>query len=865
MARPAEAPLARRIVAKPDEDTLLSAFLDYCAELRIDLYPAQEEAVLELFAGKNIILATPTGSGKSLVAIALHFKSICEGRRSFYTAPIKALVSEKFFSLCEAFGAENVGLMTGDASVNRDAPIICCTAEVLSNLALGEGANADVGEVIADEFHYYSDPERGVAWQIPLLTLPEARFLLMSATLGPTERFEEALTTLTGVETRTIRSMERPVPLAFDYRETPLHETIDFLRTHGRTPLYLVSFTQREAAERAQDLMSVDVCTKEEKRAIQEAMIGVRFQSPFGKEIQRYLKHGIGLHHAGLLPRYRLLVERLAQQGLLKVISGTDTLGVGINVPIRTVLFTKLCKYDGQKTGILSVRDFQQIAGRAGRKGFDTEGWVVAQAPEHIIENLRNEAKASADPSKRKKLVKAKPPEKGYTHWDRTTFERLRDSSPEPLESRFKMTHGMLLTVLSRPDDGCGAIKSLIKSAHESPAKRREHGRYTRRLLRSLYSAKVVKLIARESNPALRDLVVDNELQLDFSLHHALSLFVAETIDKLDPSSPTYAVDVLTLVEATLENPDAILMRQTDSLKKQKLSDLKAAGVEYEERMAELEKIEHPQPLRDFLYEALNEFRGEHPWLDGSLRPKSIARDMMERYATFAEYIKEYDLQRSEGVVLRYLSHAYKALKESVPDRAKTDDVRDIEDYLGATVRGIDASLLEEWQRLMNPEEATRTHLAVDAVQVEVERDVTADRAAFLVLVRAEIFRLLRLFAARRWQDASELLADPRWSARSLEQAVAPYFAENADLRTDNAARAKGYFSVRDDSGSLFVQQTLVTTERDDEDKDEAAGTEWSVVVNVDLPKSREAGIPVWSSFEVLAAGSQSVPVDSIK
>src|SRR5215472_5357891 len=403
-------------------DVLLGRFLEYTDGKQLQLYPAQESAILELFEEKNVILNTPTGSGKSLVAAALHFKAVTQGKRSIYTCPIKALVNEKFMALCREFGPDNVGLSTGDASVNRDAPILCCTAEILANIALREGPAANVHEVIMDEFHYYADRERGVAWQVPLLTLPQARFLLMSATLGDTTFFEEELTRLNGRASVTVSSNTRPVPLEYAYSELPLATTLENLIAQGRAPVYVVHFTQLEAAQSAQDFTSINVCTREEKAAIGTALENFKFSSPYGPEIRRWLKHGIGLHHAGLLPKYRVLAEQLAQKGLLKIICGTDTLGVGINVPIRTVLFTRLCKYDGEKTVILSARDFHQIAGRAGRKGFDDRGWVVAQAPEHVVENLKLEGKARDGG---KKAVKRKPPEKNFVNWDKNTFARL--------------------------------------------------------------------------------------------------------------------------------------------------------------------------------------------------------------------------------------------------------------------------------------------------------------------------------------------------------------------------------------------------------------------------------------------------------
>jgi len=478
-------------------DHLLGKFLDYVEGRRLTLYPAQEEAVLELFEGKNVILNTPTGSGKSLVAMALHFASLARGRRSVYTCPIKALVNEKWRDLCREFGPDNVGLSTGDATVNRDAPILCCTAEILANIALREGADAGVDDVVMDEFHWYADRDRGVAWQVPLLTLPQARFLLMSATLGETEFFGQELTKLTGRATATVKSETRPVPLEFAYSEIPLAQTLEKLAAERKAPVYVVHFTQADAAQSAQDFTSINVCTREEKNQIANEITGFKFTSPYGPEIRKWLKHGIGIHHAGLLPKYRVLIEQLAQKGMLKIICGTDTLGVGVNVPIRTVLFTRLCKFDGQKTSILSARDFHQISGRAGRKGFDDKGWVVAQAPEHVVENLKLEEKAAKGS---KKAVKRKQPDHNFVNWDVKTFQRLMVSPPERLVSRFQVTHAMLLNVLSREGDGCRAMQKLIRDCHESPKQKKEHTKRAWQLFRSLVERRIVEFVEPRSS-----------------------------------------------------------------------------------------------------------------------------------------------------------------------------------------------------------------------------------------------------------------------------------------------------------------------------------------------------------------------------
>jgi superfamily II RNA helicase len=762
----------------------------------------------------------------------MHFRAMAEGRRSFYTCPIKALVSEKFFALCRDFGAENVGMMTGDASVNRDAPILCCTAEILANIALRDGPHADVDVVIMDEFHYYADRDRGVAWQVPLLTLPQATFLLMSATLGPTQFFEDELTRLTGKETVLIKSSDRPVPLDFDYRETPLHETVAQLVQTGRAPIYVVNFTQRAAAEAAQDLLSVDFISKERKRTIAEALDpakGVRFDSPYGKEVQKLLRHGVGIHHAGLLPKYRLLVEKLAQRGLLEIISGTDTLGVGVNVPIRTVLFTRLCKFDGEKTAILSVRDFQQIAGRAGRKGFDTQGSVVAQAPEHVIENLRMEAKAGSDPAKKRKMVKKKPPERGYVHWDRSTFDRLTTSQPEPLVSRFQVTHGMMLEVLSR---GCRPMKQLIFDSHETNPNKHRHAKTAIQLFHSLVTAGIVEFVKGEHDKT--HLQVNAELQDDFSLHQTLSLYLVDTVEKLDKASPDYALDLLGLVEAIVENPDLILMKQVDRLKTIAMAEMKQAGIEFDERIAKLDLIDYPKPNAEAIYASFNAFSKKHPWVGTeNIRPKAIAREMVEGYLSFADYIKEYELHRAEGLLLRYLTEVYKALVQTVPELARTPEVDDIIVYLRELVRGVDSSLLEEWERMRDPDYLLAAASAGQDVRDRppLAQPARLDEAGYTRLLRNELFRFVRSLAARDWEAAAAQLDDPAWPQKTLEETMKPFFVEHPRLRTDREARGtQGTAIERPSSERWSIRQTMF----DDED-----ANDWVIEATVMPPSTR--------------------------
>ncbi|MDB6151158.1 MAG: box helicase domain protein [Chthoniobacter sp.] len=824
-----------------DDGVLLDRFLEYVAGRKLQLYPAQESAILELFDNKNVILNTPTGSGKSLVATALHFQSLARGRRSVYTCPIKALVNEKWLALCREFGPDNVGLSTGDATVNRDAPILCCTAEILANIALREGENTRVDDVVMDEFHYYADRERGVAWQVPLLTLPRTRFLLMSATLGETAFFAEDLTRLNGRETVTVSSTDRPVPLEFSYAETPLAQTLEGLVTGGKGPVYVVHFTQADAAQSAQDFMSTNVCTRDEKTLIAHALEGFKFTSPYGPEIKKWLRHGIGLHHAGLLPKYRVLVEQLAQRGLLKVICGTDTLGVGINVPIRTVLFTQLCKYSGQKTGILSARDFHQISGRAGRKGFDDVGWVVAQAPAHAIENLLLEQKQAGGG---KKFVKRKPPERNFVNWDEKTFTRLMTAPPERLTSQFQITHGMLLNVLSRPTDGCTAMQRLIARSHELPKAKKALIRRGWQLFRALVERGIIEFIPPAAEGA--KVRVNVALQEDFSMNQTLSLYVHDTLPLMDPDAPDYALVVLTLVESILEDPDLILRRQLDKVKGQAVAEMKAQGIEYNQRMEELEKLEYPKPNRDFIYSTFNAFAARHPWVgQENIRPKSIAREMFEEFRSFADYIKIYELQRAEGLLLRHLSAVYKVLAQTVPDAAKNDALREMELYLATMLRQIDSSLLEEWEKMRDPNYVPRG----EQVEVrppgaeEAARDITRDRKSFTGAIRNRVFTFLRALVSGDLEAALAVLstnstadAEP-WTAERLRRALEDYYVEHEVLRLDPEARnvRHTYVTPSEDQRHWVVQQMLV---------DPAELNDWVAEFQIDLAASREAGEP---------------------
>ncbi len=833
-----------------DTDQILDRFVAYSQSRGLALYGAQEEAILELLSGKHVLLATPTGSGKSLVAYALHFMALAQGRLSVYTCPIKALVNEKFFELCEIFGPDSVGMLTGDASINADAPILCCTAEILANQAL-RNPELRAEAVVMDEFHYYADRERGVAWQVPLLALPHTQFLLMSATLGDTTKIEESLRKLTEREVVSVRSVVRPVPLSYEYRETPLHETIADLVARDKAPVYLVSFTQRAAAEEAQNLTSVDLLTKPEKDAMKAELVNARFDTPYGKEMKRFLSAGVGLHHAGLLPKYRLLVEKLAQRGMLKVISGTDTLGMGINIPLRTVLFTQLCKYDGEKTAILAVRDFHQIAGRAGRKGFDDHGLVVAQAPAHVIENLRLSAKKSQG----KKVVMQKPPQKGFVPWDKATFDRLQEKVPEALESRFDVSHGMVLDLLANPVGGYDRLLALLSRSHGGDGQKRILKKKSAQLFRSLRHGGLI-LVKRRPAPRHGSTVeVDGELQRDFSMHHTLSLFLVSILQELEAArapeggagggkeAPSYALDVISLVESILENPQAVLFAQVDRKKDEAMAQMKAEGKEYAERIEALEKVEYDKPLAEFIYESFNAFTAKHPWVGAAnIRPKSVARDFVERFASFPEYVRAYGLQRSEGVLMRYLTDALRTLQKSVPSASRTDDLWGLIEQLKLEIRSVDSSLLDEWEGRRAPGVAALPR-AVQTADPRWESRRVAAR------IRSELQRLLGALARKQWDEALSYLATveekaelgaPAWTTDKLEAALAPVFAAHGAISFQPAARTPRHTLMQEQRPQLYeAKQRIITLDLADEE------CTWVIEAVADLREGPPGDAPV--------------------
>lgn len=802
-------------------DDFFDEFAATWAARGLPLYGHQEDAILELLLDRHVVLSTPTGSGKSLVALAAHDAALRQGRTSWYTAPIKALVAEKYDALVTAFGNERVGMITGERRLNPEAPIICATAEILANRALRRGADAGIDEVVMDEFHFFGDPDRGWAWQVPLLQLTTTRFLLMSATLGDTSEITADLARRTGREVAEVTGIVRPVPLEFQYRLEAPQEFVESLVDGSLTPAYLVHFSQAAAVERATALVNAKLASRAERDRIADAIAGFPFRAGFGQTLNRLLRAGVGVHHAGMLPKYRRLVESLAQRGLLRVICGTDTLGVGINVPIRTVVFTSLVKFDGTRMRRISAREFHQIAGRAGRAGFDAEGTVVVQAPDHEIENAKAAAKAAADPKRAKRTSKKSAPP-GVIGWSEATLERLREAEPEPLRSSMHLTVSMLVNLIARgSDDGAGVfadVRALVVDNHESPSAKAALARRALALYRTLRTAGLVEQQGGGLAPGPR-IRMTVDLQPDFALNQPLSPFAVALIEALDPLAEGYALDVVSIIESSLDDPAQVLSAQQHRARGDAVAAMKADGVEYEERMERLEEVTWPKPLDALIREGYEVYSRSQPWaLDFEPSPKAVVRDLWERAMGFADFVRYYGLARSEGVLLRYLADAARALRQTVPEPAKTEQLRELGDWLEELVEQIDQTEAAEF----GLGDGRSTRLVADSLLA---------RPAFTVMVRNAMWRRIDLAARQRDDELVTLDPDAGWPA-----ALDAYFAEHEEIRTGQSARSAANLSI--DRGEAEWQLRQIVD-------DPAGDRDWAVAAVLDVAASEEAGEPV--------------------
>lgn len=809
-----------------DPEDALMRYSSWVQSQGITLWPHQEEALLDLASNEHVILGTPTGSGKSLVAVGMCYFACTQNKTIYYTAPIKALVSEKFFYLVKLFGKDLVGMITGDCVINSEAPIICCTAEILAQDALRWETDSDIKLVCMDEFHYFGDKDRGWAWQVPLLALKDTQFLLMSATLGDTTALAQKLKSLTQRDVSTITNAPRPVPLSYSYSTLSLEASVELIMQQRGVPVYIVCFAQSEAQKSAAALASFGISNKEEREEIKKELAGFNFSTAYGKELKRLLLCGVGVHHAGMLPRYRLLVERLAQKGLLPVICGTDTLGVGINVPIHTVVLRALAKYDGRRMRILNSREFHQITGRAGRSGFDTEGVVVSLATPYEIERLRARAKAANDPKKLKRIKVPKPPE-GYVGWSEHTFQKLIESEPEALTPRLKITHAMVLAEVMHGGAAYARLHALIKNSFQTAEEQEKLIHACQEIFATLMDAGVIvreeatgaaaqpeddtaavqpaagttsdaaATTAGDTNATVAADTWENasyalakDIPSDFALDQMLAPFVIAACELIDRESPNYALDIVSLVEASLENPPQIMKALVKEAKNKALAEMKMEGIDYEERMERLENVSYEKPLKELIDAAYTRYCEEVPWAkDFQLYPKSIVRAMLESANDFKGYVQKISISRSEGTLLRYLSDAWRVLAKTIPQEFINDDLERIISWLHMLIRTTDSSLLDEWEMDSLTAKTPQTPRVGPAQIVE-------DPHGLEIMIHNALFKRV-LLASKNDSAALGKLDEPfGFYERKWRSVLDEFFEAHEALYINQDARSKRYFSV---------------------------------------------------------------------
>lgn len=810
-----------------DPEDALMRYSSWVQSQGITLWPHQEEALLDLASNEHVILGTPTGSGKSLVAVGMCYFACTQNKTIYYTAPIKALVSEKFFYLVKLFGKDLVGMITGDCVINSEAPIICCTAEILAQDALRWETDSDIKLVCMDEFHYFGDKDRGWAWQVPLLVLKDTQFLLMSATLGDTTALAQKLKSLTQRDVSTITNAPRPVPLSYSYSTLSLEASVELIMQQRGVPVYIVCFAQSEAQKSAAALASFGISNKEEREEIKKELAGFNFSTAYGKELKRLLLCGVGVHHAGMLPRYRLLVERLAQKGLLPVICGTDTLGVGINVPIHTVVLRALAKYDGRRMRILNSREFHQITGRAGRSGFDTEGVVVSLATPYEIERLRARAKAANDPKKLKRIKVPKPPE-GYVGWSEHTFQKLIESEPEALTPRLKITHAMVLAEVMHGGAAYARLHALIKNSFQTAEEQEKLIHACQEIFATLMDAGVIVreeatgTDAQPGNDTAGDqptagttsdtaavqpagdtsataaantwenasYALAKDIPSDFALDQMLAPFVIAACELIDRESPNYALDIVSLVEASLENPPQIMKALVKEAKNKALAEMKMEGIDYEERMERLENVSYEKPLKELIDAAYTRYCAEVPWAkDFQLYPKSIVRAMLESANDFKGYVQKISISRSEGTLLRYLSDAWRVLAKTIPQEFINDDLERIISWLHMLIRTTDSSLLDEWEMDSLTAKTPQTPRVGPAQIVE-------DPHGLEIMIHNSLFKRV-LLASKNDSAALGKLDEPfGFYERKWRSVLDEFFEAHEALYINQDARSKRYFSV---------------------------------------------------------------------
>ena len=667
-----------------DGDLELQFYDQFLWSKGLQPYAVQEQAITAIFAGKSVLVTVPTGTGKTLMAKAALFRAFQRGERAVYTTPLRALTEEKYRELCADFGDGNVGFATGDYKINREAPIQVEVAEILWNRIVADKHVAPAELVVMDEGHYFNDPERGYVWEQSIIGLdPRVQLVVLSATVGHPEKFCQWAEVTRRVPLALVESRERKVPLVHEFREEMLIETVRELAHTGDVPAIVFVFGREQCFEVARLLKSCRRFTTDEEKAKIEALCDeTLLPAGAAKELRPLLGHGIGVHHAGILPIYKALVEQLALERLIKFVVSTETIAAGINLPARTVVFPSLRKFIKHEARLVTAAEYQQMAGRAGRPQFDDRGLAIALAPEQVVSDLKKELKDAArrpayDEGKVKRSVygraRAEAQKKGDIVWTPEIHAELVRGEPAELRSKTKITAEQVLAIglpdleaahlggtnpeiearmaqaeASLPPSMRLDIVTVIDNLLLGDRDRRELQKTLAQLVANMRAIGVLDEHGRQiGGRMIRDLQGMDGLLIYYVLF----------------THPLDYVELRELVEYLIDNDivQRVLDRKGEDEKREwmraKLRELRAENphVTWDDVEVAWEK-EHPRVLTkiELIHQELAS-KVPHPELHGGKKPKNVWAQLEDSGMTFLSFVEQHGLEHEEGNVFSYL------------------------------------------------------------------------------------------------------------------------------------------------------------------------------------------------------------------
>lgn len=665
-----------------DGELELSFYEKFLWSRGLEPYPVQEQALAHIFAGTSVLVTVPTGTGKTLMAKAALHAALGRGHRAIYTTPLRALTEEKYRELSADFGEHNVGFATGDYKVNRDAPIQVEVAEILWNRIVADKHVSPAEIVVMDEGHYFNDPERGYVWEQSIIGLdPRTQLVVLSATVGHPEKFCHWVELTRRVTMALVDSRERKVPLVHEFREEMIIDTVRELAFSGDVPAIVFVFGREQCFEVARLLKSCRRFTTDEEKAKVEAMCDeALLPSGASKELRPLLTHGIGIHHAGILPRYKQLVEQLALERLIKFVVSTETIAAGINLPARTVVFPALRKFVKQAPRLVTAAEYHQMAGRAGRPQFDDRGLAITLAPEQIVSDLKKELKDAAkraayDEAKVKKSVynraRSDAQRKGDIVWTPEVHAELVRGEPAELRSKTKITAEQVLAIglpdLTATKIATDSVEARMAAAEASlpPSMRldivtvienllledRERVVLQKTLAQLVDNLKAIGVIDEHGKQISGQMIRDLQGMDGLFIYYVLFNHQLEYIELRE------------LIEYLIDHDviQRLLDRKGEDAKREwcraKLRELREGNphITWEDVEAEWDK-EHPRPpTKVEVIHAELSAKVPHPELHGGKKPKNVWATLEDSGMGFLEFVERHSLEHEEGNLFSYL------------------------------------------------------------------------------------------------------------------------------------------------------------------------------------------------------------------